>query len=599
MINMNCRVGKIKTFWLLGTDNKPSFNYFQQLIANLTPKELYLNWIDNRTIQITLPKLDINYIEVNSVFDVNKKMYYFFNRVLQKINNGFVCEFIIDIYASITLPLLENLKNTNVKVIRSHYLSDLATQYEDKLLDDVEKVYSGTQFAQEDVINFKYRTPIGGGDKMWFAGKVQSGYEAIANGTLYFVFNFSGKELGYATLGQTPNSFAFFPVLFEVVDRNKNKIAFDGNTYEQTYNNIEDLTYLAQYHSPKFVGAFILPSAYHFDDFKKARLEVGRTGGSNPTPLLENFAYITFEFDKGKKFNNVHGLNVNFGNFIEWTVRPYFNQSDKLHKIAAKYINLTYYGNPINASDLLVGVEQCIFNFSMSGYYGWKNKYTFMENNILKLPDNLPVGVDEYTKYVNSTRNQRDTGLNATANNAIIGTFSSLLGIGTSIASGSIGGALSGVLGLGNTITSAVQANKMVQAQLKDARYQKGTSFNFACNKEFILTKTFPFVSTEKPYPDTIKVKGLGSYWNTLTPDTIKSLNNIIYWYGCFTPLIKPLNQFLSVNSDFNYIQLDYQYLINILNSNEFWANTQKDFYEEALNFLISGIRLWNIQPTN
>lgn len=323
------------------------------------------------------------------------------------------------------------------------------------------------------------------------------------------------------------------------------------------------------------------------------------------------FACMTFNFIDGITFTGIDGLNKLLRQAYNtlcysWETRPSFNDSSKQYPLLARYWNTYYYGQPIDISLFIFDINrQSIFNFSSSGYFTYQSKYLNYSDLILKLPDNLPVMVDNYQQYLNSTKAVRDTSLSVARDNAIFsgvqGFGSGVVGLSAGIATGSANTAGTGLI---NTIFNPIGAylgyrhkKQRLQAQLEDAKKTNPNMVSFSSNKEYVLYKGGNIQTDFSEQGRNFKAYSGWCTWKPLDSDSIKSLNNIIYLYGTVNPTIDTLANQMSYQNTFNYLLFDKDHTETIFQKLTNVAVIPSKYHARIVYEMTEGIRFWNTEP--
>lgn len=649
------KVSRRQVWWVGITDNKPSQYYFEDFKTAMLDDDIKVNQKTFDTIEIVVDKKDITYVWVS---DSKYDYYYYYNRIVRVLPNGFVLEFKLDLYTTYTLPFINDLytKNKKIKALRHHKLKLESTTYQDEMIDSIPVMIKESKVEASGDEIFK-DLPLA--NRISYCNKFDENYyydylkiggrkANTANPIKYYVF----------TNKVNRNSLIFIPVLTDVI-QNENDFQCaiphlgQGRSFA-IYNSEENIKALTGVLDSKdydivnnvvvppssktqnqFLGVYIMPPVYNFrpENWDRVTFKVRTSSGE----IDRVFLCIVIE-DKGIEFQNGYtgGINEAYELIrtdalpIDYSLsRPTLNKTDKLHILVSHRIDFKFYGTSLKPSFLYqagnarlkLGYNQCWFNFTNQAFFCYSTKFQQVGNTSFSYPSQLPVFVDKYMNYVAANQNTRDTSLSIAKQQMTMGVlgnvFGGALGIGGSLAtglttSGSGIGAAQGLvgsvvntgMGIAQNVLGYQNTVNTMKAQYADAKNTIGAEIqagNIIDTSLGVLASRINYNSIDNSYNE----RGLGDIfqWNELTEDSIASLNNVIYWYGNFCPEINTWDYFMNVRNTslpFSYIQLDSEYLRNVFNQFAYEAKglpTQAEYFGYIFNTLTQGVRIWNVQP--
>lgn len=582
--------------------------------------DMHVNQDSYYSISVVSRTKDISYIitELN-----NHKQYWFFNGIVKILPNGYLLNFQLDIYATYTLTYFENLANNNipVKLNRSHLFTNSALSFVDNLLDLLPKTYSGYVDNENTVSAITYPS-----DK-----EVQ--YDLGLFTKIKFTFSGDNDVIGlsanyyYVFKDIDDGSIRCFPMLYKPnpnVAFSLNRLDWIGNQNYRIYNIYKYLEKLRQVNGNKFMGCYILPNYFNLADefigvFTFTNIDLG-DGSQN-----YSFAYLKMPISfssntNGFKISDLKAIPVN--NQVQT-----WNYKDRPHQLCLNYFEFKLMGQPFNANYFYNATNNTLetdsfdFCFTQSAFmklFGSHTDLCDVPENIIALPADQPVAIDNYLNYVNANKNQRDNQLNIykqefqrslvgqsfnflmSGVDNVYSTAGSVLGaLGgkkpnkLGAISAGVGGLINSVqgsfdfgMGLANTIIGYNNKLNTMKAQYADAKNTMGDTIQ-AGNISDSINGSY---GCNAQHSNTVVIRN-----KVLTEDTIKQMNNIIYLYGQNCPQINTLNNF-TVRNDFNYYLFDRDYLTTIF-SNYVDPIIPLETYGFIINQLTEGIRIWNTQP--
>lgn len=370
---------------------------------------------------------------------------------------------------------------------------------------------------------------------------------------------------------------------------------FKNNPIKRTKKVKNSITGLEEYRRKeeninKFLGIYYLP---HFFNFSKFDFE-------------DDYVYVTI---------NPTGDNIGLFNIFEYNIS---NITDKLNNSTystpyfLKYLNIKYFGNTINAEFRVNNMNKIFIGGKMfftdtCNIISKSDELISLDKSVISFPYQLPIGVDTYEQYVKANRNVTDTGFAierqkqdlAIAQGSFGGIINSIgssaraVGRGLhgniagSLASaadavGSIGGAAFGIVG---QIQGMQQMEQKIRAQYQQANMTMGNNIQFSNIANAALTEYYDNDSGEQ-YE--------GVEISDLDDNSLVQLNNYILFNGYLNPEKDTLINRLNINRKFNFIQIDAQLLMTIINIKYNDNKLNNEIYSMIIDQLTNGIRIWN-----
>lgn len=619
---MMVKITKQNIFWNTLTDNKPSKQYldnFEQ--RQFSEIDLKVNQINYFNLTIVASTRDITYLITNHN---NHKQYWFFNGIEKILPNGYVLNFQLDIYATYTLSVIENMKasNAQIKLNRTHKFSEDMLFIEDELLDSVSIAHNGVEVKQVDLNNVVYDTTNTPGYiyQLDINKKIKTFIMSDGkptSGCVYYVFIQPG----------TTDSYIFVPVLnsknlatstpyMQIIDW-PNQTQLGTSAFYNTNAYCEELLYGDL--QPFFVGKFLLPplSCFYATNDVSVDLKKLKYGTTNQTDKY--FLTITIPL-YGIYLNGPKNiLNIDDISTTQYSdqINKQNNYSD-IHQLWMDKLGFKIFNENINASLFRDKVSKKIVSnrmfvgVSQVGYVKLiptdLTNYTYIQDNVIETSGLLPYPLDTYKEYLSNTRNTRDTQLGIFKQQFALGSLNTITNFTNGVADSVSGllfpgkknarrqyNATSGLLnnfvdfgfGLANQIFGYQNQLNLMQASLKDSRRKMGVNVN--ATSTYDTLKNSIHTTIGKPC---LQIEKLN-----LTTDTIKSLNNILYLYGHSANFYEDINQAF-VRGDFNYLLFDMSYLTCVIAQ---YTNPEVpvEIRSYILEQLGQGIRIWNIQPNN
>lgn len=352
-------------------------------------------------------------------------------------------------------------------------------------------------------------------------------------------------------------------------------------------NSITDLEILRkkQENINKFLGIYYLP---HFLNFDAGRLN-----------FKDGYVYLNI---------NPQHDNIGFFKIYEYqlsNITDRINNSSYSTEYFLRYLNIKYYGNNIDAEyrtnnqhNIYIGGR--LFFTDTANIICKSNDYVSLENSIINYPYQLPIGADNYEKYVQANRNITETGFNIARKQQEMNFTKSIIG-GITDAGGAIAKATSGdyvgaassminsSIGLGFNIEAQFRGLSNQEAQIR-AQYQQAQ--NTMGNE--IQYSNIENAALMEYYNDETGEQYEGVEVSELEKNVLILMNNYIYLNGYMLPNNNTFNEKINNNRVFNYIQLDATLLQNQLNIKYDESKYNNAIYQMIKEQLLNGIRIWN-----
>ena len=369
---------------------------------------------------------------------------------------------------------------------------------------------------------------------------------------------------------------------------------FENNPVQRTKKVKNSITGLEEYRRKeeninKFLGIFYLP---HFFNFSKFDFE-------------GDYVYVTI---------NPTGDNIGLFNIFDYnmsSITDKLNNSTYSTPYFLKYLNIKYFGNTINAefrvndmNKIFIGGK--IFFTDTCNIISKSDELISLDKSVISFPYQLPIGVDTYEQYVKANRNVTDTGFAIERQKQDLAIAQSLFGgtvgaIGSAAKAvgkgmsgdiagaasaaadtvGAIGGTAFGIVG---QIQGMQQMEQKIRAQYQQANMTMGNNIQFSNIANAALTEYYD--SNDEQYE--------GVEISDLDENSLVQLNNYIFFNGYLNPEKDTLSNRLNKNRKFNFIQIDAQLLMTIINIHYNENRLNNEIYSMIIDQLTNGIRIWN-----
>lgn len=604
---MKVLISKERIWWTSTNEDKPSMQYFYNLVKRMELVDMNVNYVNYDNIQVVLPSKDITYMQV--IHDVKGKpmiYYYYFQSIQRVLNNGYQAIFTLDTYTTFTMQYLNKLKESGIKVkaIRNHILNESMVQYTDPMLESIPKIIERNEYYCDYIQGTRYNTIPGyEGYGYKISNRNGNGFTVSKgdhlSGTRYYVFKYGYDELN------RKQSYIFAPVLWKQIDRNNNKISIDGidngNFWAPDNDEVQLIDCANSQGKDKFLGVFTLPSFYEFGKWDRYKITDEKQSRIN-----YQLACLIIDCRLGEDIRMNFGINDIIEKYVDTSnTKPRMNEENKLSYYASRYLDLRIFNQPITLP-LFNTQSKYYFNFGNLGFYSYQSMIDTLPNNIIQFPDLQPSITDTYSQMVNSTQNVRDTSKSIAAQQGIMNTFQSLFYGGIGIFKGAITGNPAGIasgvanmgFGFAKSILGYQNKMNMINSQLADYRLQLGTNMSYSTNEQNTSSIDGSVVGYSNLPKNTDRQIYFASTWSrisVLSKSTIQSLNRAISLYGIFNPVFETIDKLLP-NEDYNFIQLDAEYMATIFPST-IYLEVPREYYEVILDDITQGIRIWNDTP--
>lgn len=370
---------------------------------------------------------------------------------------------------------------------------------------------------------------------------------------------------------------------------------FENNPILKTKKIKNSITGLEEYRRNeqninKFLGIYYMP---HFFNFNKFDFE-------------NDYVYVTIN-PTGDTIGLFPIYNYNISNLTDK-----LNNSTYSTPYFLKYLNIKYFGNLINAefrvndlNKIFIGGK--IFFTDTCNIISKSDSLISLDKSVISFPYQLPIGVDTYEQYVKANRNVTDTGFAierqkqdlAIAQNLFGGTIGAIGSASKSVGkaltgdvSGAFGAAADTIGKIGGTafgmigqIQGMQQLEQKIRSQYQQANMTMGNNIQFSNIANAALTEYYDNENGEQ-YE--------GVEISDLDENSLIQMNNYIFFNGYLNPEKDTFKNRLDINRKFNFLQIDAQLLINIINVNYDQNKMNNEIYSLITEQLINGIRVWN-----
>lgn len=192
------KISKVSPFWARDNDNKPTEAVFKKWCAeNLVDSDLNWNYFGDQNIELIATFNDIKYIQIYDE-ENNYSKFYMVQNYKTNAQNLFVYNFMIDIYASFTLPFLMLNKDKELVFLRTHEYDPKCLQVEDQAIEALPKFYNSYTFHKK----LYFSGLDAEGKKQWYGNPgVDSNFSIADQEDLYncnqFLVFADGTDGGY------------------------------------------------------------------------------------------------------------------------------------------------------------------------------------------------------------------------------------------------------------------------------------------------------------------------------------------------------------------------------------------------------------------
>lgn len=363
---------------------------------------------------------------------------------------------------------------------------------------------------------------------------------------------------------------------------------FENNPVTQTKKIKNSITGLEQFRRKeeninKFLGIYYLP---HFFNFSKFDFE-------------EDYVYITIN-PTGDKIGLFNIFDYNISN-----ITNKLNNSTYSTPYFLKYLNIKYYGNNINAefrindmNKIFIGGK--LFFTDTCNIVSKSDNLISLDKSVISFPYQLPIGVDTYEQYVKANRNVTDTGFAIERQKQDMNIAKTLFGgamggvkAAAKAATGDFVGAATTAIsaasdttfGMIGQIQGMQQMEQKIRTQYQQANMTMGNNIQFSNIANAALTEY---------YDDDNGEQYEGVEISDLDENSLVQMNNYIFFNGYLNPEKDTLTNRLNKNRKFNFIQIDAQLLMIIINIKYNAQKLNNEIYSMIVDQLTNGVRIWN-----
>lgn len=367
---------------------------------------------------------------------------------------------------------------------------------------------------------------------------------------------------------------------------------------------------------PKYVVEKVNNSLTKLEEYRKKESNINKFLGIYYLPHFLNFS--KFEKEDGYIFITIKptGDNINFFNIFNYelsNVDYKLNNTSYSTPYLLKFLQIKYYGNLINTeyrinNEHKIYIGGKIFFTDTCSIISKSSELIDLSKSIITYPYQLPIGIDEYEKYVKANRSSTETSFNIFkqqqemnfANSIFNGAKSFISGgidAGIGLASGNVKKLGSGIediidapLNTTGSIINQIQAGKHHVMKIKQQYNQ--ANLTIGNNVQFSNINNASLIH----YYDSEDEQFEGVEISDLDDNSLAMINNYILLNGYFLTKKDTFKNRIENNRKFNFIQIDSQLLNEQLNINNDYIN---EIYEYIYEQLTNGIRIWNIENIN
>lgn len=341
----------------------------------------------------------------------------------------------------------------------------------------------------------------------------------------------------------------------------------------------------------RFLGVYYLPHFLNFDKFDKD----GDYIFVNIDPQGDYIKlFPIYDYSLSNITNKLNNPSYSTPYFLKW-------------------LNIKYFGNLINAeyrtneqSQIYIGGK--LFFTDTANIISKSDDLIDLNRSIINYPYQLPIGSDNYEKYVQANRNVTDTSFSIlrqqqelafakSLTNLGLGALNTLTSTASSMASGNIGAPLEGMTSMLSQVSNTTfdiinQQNqianeeKKIRAQYEQVKFTQGNTIQFS---------TIASASLSEYYDDDSGIQYDGVEVSDLDNNSLIQMNNYIFLNGYLNPKKDTLANRVNNNRPFNFIAIDAQILTSTINVKWDQLKYNNEVFNMIVNQLTNGLRIWNV----
>lgn len=510
---MQNRTGKYKfygsktnIFWSKLDENKPSKQLFdtidfQWTLFNITP-----NWVNQFSATIALREDTWTYFKLENT-ETNEVTYWFCDGKNKALSNGIVYELGLDVWTSYNMNVFESFPNEfKLLVERTHLPVDEYLKHNTVgVIDNMLNVghFGDTTKPYGDIykIDTTARDKIIIGDETY---QISSNSKNIINKliTKCYVFAAESKDAG---LGM------YEYMILPVIELRGDDSFYYGNSPTRYLGNTtRNLKFLQTKIPNRFLGIFNMPLLPN--DVKVSKLLMFQKDDSNDiynyygmylqqegldissSLSLQHQVWLSYENLKITdkiKYNQV--FNINDNNTIpNLNLYGFFNS------------NTTWYNNQIPPNNFKVAlgknaegeIVSKLLGFPLGKKIVFSQGFISILNNkdVINYGGQLPSNKETFANYMNGIREQMNTGIKISQENAIISglrnginTTNGISNIFTGNVSNGVSQISGGIFGLATNILNHTNTKLRYEAQITDAKNSIPVNYNNSADSDIRL----------------------------------------------------------------------------------------------------------------
>ena len=542
-------------YWIYGENKIASYDKLNEWLDQNGidyDNSFKINEINKDNLSIITKNPNIKYVEV---FTDLKTYYYYQTNINFIANKTYQVSFELDWYATYGLNLIRDLNGKNVFVKRSHHaLTNIfeTALFQDEKLENISPVYTELRMVEDTDYE---RTQVINGKNYYYIGSY--GYTLDQ----YHFINLYGVWKAKAVDNRT--GYYIYPITNEtsIITTNMN---IDGRGTSinaiKPFNNaiakIRDINTNANW-ANGFIGIFTGPNFLKITGIPEV-MRIGNTTTDSLVSRVFSTSYFqsyniikpSFEYRGNQKLL----LNYN-GGLYSPNILNYLDIRMGNSKLEALNFELTS-NNRLEPKNGYIGFNETSFTFF--------NRLTLDDFNetVKTFPGPLISEANPYLEYVAQNKNRINSSL-------VLGGLS----MGGALASGNplIGAA--GLVGGAGSMINQISSLKDAKNRLLNKPNASYDNDNAFYGLSYLL--------------DGIKSSSMVHYRGL---KNLQKYNNEIVYYGWKQNKYLPFNT-TGLNKHF-YIQIDAIELFN--QYPQLFTSIPKNYLEEIINLLNTGLRLWN-----
>lgn len=540
----------------------------------------------------------------------NEITYWFVDDKVKEMKNG--CEYVLglDIWASYNMSIFENLPlGFRIGVNRAHVPIN---NYTDAnclgVVDDLLQLpQNGYKIVERETL-FNIRVSPETNQKLRVTCRAKT-----PNWSSERTFNFDGTFVNlkqYSTkcyvfsISVKGNNDAEFFVIPECECEGTNSITDITDNNKLFGNTFDALTTITKNQTARFLGIYNLPPLNWgiFNWYEEFSTQADSSG---------NRKYCCFGWYIGLNGTKYTTNRIEIGGNGALTLNK---TNQELNTYAKINLNSNFYHNVISPNLAFVASGDNLW-LNLGNYIAFSQGFLMQINSkdMISWGGQLQSNLQAYNNYLNSIREQMNTGIEMSRTASILGGVQSAINIGLGTGGAIAGGfsgdlsstmkgvsqGVSGVFSLASSIINHQNTIRQYQAQLADAKNSVKVQFNNTAEKDLKLNLVIDNpVQTTPNWKDIKTVLVLNEY-NGLTT---RIVNDLTFLFGVKINSVIPVDLVKQVlntpNNACVYLELQKDYVISRFSNyiNRLFPKMNNTLKQVILDAWNVGYRIWNVE---